>query len=448
MHSDYDQLVSALQDAHGGLYRFNKKEQLDQLFSDYRDKIPSTATTLQFASLVCEAMALIRDGHNRLEYDDKTMVAQTTARLLPLQFMIEGRRLMVLYNDTQDAETILPGMEVTSINGNSAANILDKVLPKIPGDGFIEIGKVRRLERNLPLNYWQHLDQASEFEIKAKAAGGKEITVNLQGILTADRLKNRNSNPVNATILRNGKIPGTQKKNVTLNFKGEVALLSIRGFEGGPFQSQLDSVFHALRTKGTTKLILDLRGNGGGADMDGAYLVSSLMDKPFRYFDHIKMRTINPSFTKFKESTYVDLKAGTVSDGQGGYRVTGRLHPGVDMQQPVAEPFLGKLVVLINGGSFSTTADVCAVLRHLKRGTFIGEETAGAAEGNTSGTNAMFRFPNSGLKLRISMYGYWNAVDCTPGRGTMPDVCVERTVADLLAGRDNQLEKALEILAK
>lgn len=447
MQTDFDGLVSALKEAHAGLYRFNKPQDLDRRFSDYRERIPAKATTVQFASLIAEVTALMHDGHNRLEYDDGTQATLSTALLLPFQFSIEGSKLIVLFNDSPDNQSIKPGMEIVTINGSSSTKVLTNLLNKISGDGYVETGKVRRLERNLPAYYWLYQDQSSVFEIKVREANGNEFTAQLGGVTTTDRQRNRSANPVNATILRNAYIPGTQKKNVSLGFVNDIGVLAIRGFEGGPFIENLDSVFNALRQKGTTRLILDLRGNGGGVDMDGAYLVSSLTDKPFRYFDRIEMKTIAPSFTRFKESTYTNLKEGTVSDGKGGFRVLAKLHPGVELQQPAKQPFTGKLVVLIDGGSFSTTADVCAVLHHLKRAIFVGEETGGAAEGNTSGTNAQFRFPNSGLKLRISMYGYWNAVTCMPGRGTIPDVPVNRTVEDMMAGLDSQLRKALGVLS-
>ena len=54
----------------------------------------------------------------------------------------------------------------------------------------------------------------------------------------------------------------------------------------------MEDTFRTLREKGTKTLIIDLRGNGGGNDMYGAMLVSYLTDKPFRYFDHINVKTI------------------------------------------------------------------------------------------------------------------------------------------------------------
>jgi Peptidase family S41 len=111
-------------------------------------------------------------------------------------------------------------------------------------------------------------------------------------------------------------------------------------------------------------------------------------------------------------------------------------------------------VVLIDGGTFSTAADVCAQLRARTQAVFVGEETGGAAEGNTSGLNAQIVLPNSGLKLKVQMYGYWNALGtsraggkaASPGRGTLPDVTVVRTVADTLAGQDAAIERALASL--
>jgi len=116
-------------------------------------------------------------------------------------------------------------------------------------------------------------------------------------------------------------------------------------------------------------------------------------------------------------------------------------------QAPSANPFLGSLAVLIDGGTFSTSADVCAQLRSLTEAVFVGEETGGAADGNTSGLNAQIVLPHSRFKLKIQMYGYWNAVGGhRVGRGTLPDVAALRTVQDVLSGSDSALSRALALL--
>jgi hypothetical protein len=138
----------------------------------------------------------------------------------------------------------------------------------------------------------------------------------------------------------------------------------------------------------------------------------------------------------------------------GGFLVLPTLHPGVAEQKAAASPFLGRLAVLIDGGTFSTSADVCAQLRSRTQAVFVGEETGGTAEGNTSGLDAQVVLPNSGLKLKVMMYGYWNALGplqpaaLQRGRGTLPDVAVVRTVADVLAGVDSAAQEAVAVIRR
>ena len=113
---------------------------------------------------------------------------------------------------------------------------------------------------------------------------------------------------------------------------------------------------------------------------------------------------------------------------------------------PSSYPFLGGVIVLLDGGTFSTSADVASVLHNMGRATFVGEESGGGYYGNTSGLNALIILPHSRLRLKIPMYGYWNAVSAGEhGRGTRPDHAVERRTADVLRGVDAQWERALAL---
>ena len=249
-----------------------------------------------------------------------------------------------------------------------------------------------------------------------------------------------------------GKVHWTDE-NLALRFlkDPDIAEIRVGSFSVNNFPEWIQNTFETLREKKTKVLILDLRGNHGGRDKFGAMLVSDLTDKPFRYFDHINIRTITlgsnvAGYFNWPDDQRLALREGVAVDPEGGYLATARLNPGVGEQLP-NHPFLGRVFILINGGTFSAAADFCAIIRHLKRATFIGEETGGAYYGNNSGMMPILTLPNSGLRIPVPMYEYWNAVmgDGGSGRGTRPDYSVETTAANVMRGLDEQLDVALRL---
>jgi C-terminal processing protease CtpA/Prc len=447
LQSDFDLLRKSLEEAHGGIYRFSTKQQMDARFDAARKKIASVKNHKEFLLLLYELTATTRDGHLRFDIDPNTRAAVEKAKLFPLTLHIETDRVYVLFNDMPAEETIQPGMELLTVNGKKINDLLQLIYPKLPRDGFIETGNQRRLERAFPQFYWLAIGEDSTFTVSLKDASGKTINAKLQGVVSNEREKNRNSNPVNAAIIKNITSLEGPQDNITLRFLGgDIACIRIRGFQGEEYNRQIDSVFKIVHDKKAKALILDLRNNGGGADLYGAYLVSKFVTKPFRYFDRIHLRTLTPSFTSFTENTVQDLKNGTVADPKGGFLVTPKLHAGIGEQQPAAQPFTGKTFILTNGSTFSTAADVCALMRHLTKAVFIGEETGGGFEGNTSGLNASLRLPYSKLGMRVQMYEYWNAVNVVErGRGTIPEHHVPKRITDLLQGTDAQINRAVEL---
>lgn len=373
--------------------------------------------------------------------------------MFPLRMMAEERRLIVLFNDTPDDQMIRPGMEVVEINGRKAGDILDRILPKLSADGDIETGKRVRLQRIFGQYYRMFVEQTGDFTVKARDAAGKTVTAKLAGVMPSERTTNQN--PLNAELKASIAKLQWSNENLAVRFlkDPDIAQIRIGGFGGNNYPQWLEDTFRTLREKGTRSLIIDLRGNGGGNDMYGAMLVSYLTDKSFRYFDHINVKTISPSFKEhsdWRADREPRLRQEMTPNPAGGYLVSPKLHPGVAEQPAGKYPFLGKVFVLIDGGTFSTAADFCAVAHHLKRATFIGEETGGGYYGNNSGMETTVTLPNSKMRIRVPMYEYWNAVPGYAGkrRGTRPDHVVETKVANLLRGVDEQLDLALKLAAR
>ena len=451
--ADFDLMRKALEEAHTGLYRFSTKAEMDKVFETQRAKLGRPMTKLEFMAVVAETLAPIKCGHTGMSPDDETRETLANARLFPLRVLIEGRRLMVFSNDTPDDRTIRPGMEILEINGRKTSDLLKRILTAMSTDGDIETGKLKRIQRNFGQHYWLLVEQTNEFTVKAKDDAGKVTVAKLAGVKGADRTTNKN--PVNVEAEANIARLEWSRENLSLRFlkDPDVAQIRIRSFSGQDYPQWMENTFKSLREKGTSTLVLDLRSNGGGADMYGAMLVSYLTDKPFRYFDHINVRTISPSFKEhsdWRSEREGQLREDMRPNPAGGYLVPAKLHPGVAEQQPGKYPFLGKVFVLIDGGTFSTAADFCAVAHHLKRATFIGEETGGGYYGNNSGMQTILTLPNSKARVRIPMYEYWNSVSGYDGkrRGARPDYPAPTTAANLLRGVDEQLDLALKLAAQ
>ena len=86
-------------------------------------------------------------------------------------------------------------------------------------------------------------------------------------------------------------------------------------------------------------------------------------------------------------------------------------------------------------------------MSNLTNAIFVGVETGGGYQGNTSALNAILKLPNSKFKVNIHLWDYWSAVKPPKlkGRGVMPDYYIERKPADWLNGIDTQWEFALKL---
>ncbi|KND48942.1 MAG: carboxyl-terminal processing protease [Parcubacteria bacterium C7867-005] len=160
---------------------------------------------------------------------------------------------------------------------------------------------------------------------------------------------------------------------------------------------------------GSHKLVLDLRGNPGG------YLEAAI-DMASWFLPSGKI-VVRENFGEGKEEIVYRSK---------GYDVfTDKL----------------KFVVLVDGGSASASEIFAGAVKEHKRAVIVGEKTFGKG----SVQELVDITSKTSLKITIAR---WLTPDGTSisKDGVVPDFEVKRTEADVKAGKDPQLEKALEIL--
>lgn len=455
MQADFDLMRHALEEAHPGLYRYSTKAQMDREFDDQRAKLSRPMTKPQFEVVVAQTIASIRCGHTRMRSDPDMEAAMRDNPSFPLRVVFEGTRLMVLLNQTPDDRTIRPGMELISINGHPIKDLVRQFWAVNYADADIETARRHDIAQSFAQNYWWLVGQPEFFSVTAtEPESGRRVIAKLRGVTEAGRKSNHN--PVNDAM--NGglaKLGGESYGKLSLRFlkDPDIAEIRVASFTGDDFPQFIDDTFRTLHEKGTKKLIIDLRSNGGGEDTYGVMLVSYLTDKPFRYVDHVTIKTITWSFEDHWDAKRMDagqlahIRECLIPNPDGGYFVTEKLEESLGEKQPGKFPFLGDVFILIDGATFSTAADFCAVTHYLKRATFIGEETAGAYYGNNSGTEPTVTLPNSKVRFGLPLCASWNAVSGDEGnrRGTIPDYVVPTNTAGILRGVDTQLEAALKL---
>ena len=103
--------------------------------------------------------------------------------------------------------------------------------------------------------------------------------------------------------------------------------------------------------------------------------------------------------------------------------------------------YRGQVVVLVDASTGSAAEIFAAVLQDHERATVIGRRTAGAVLASW-----FYRLPDGG-ELQLSREDYV----APKGRrieanGVQPDIVVPRRLADVRAGRDLDLETALQVL--
>jgi hypothetical protein len=438
LQSDFQLARQALEEAHGGIYRYTTKAELDRVFDSAARKLDQPMEAIDFLRILAPAVAALRCGHTGVQLSPALKAEMEQALLLPLDVRLVRGRLYILRDF--DGAGKLAGREIVSINGVAIGSIIERLTAAAPGDGFIATGRAQRVARKFKEELFTQFGMQGKFTLGLRAASPEMATLAGQ---TLAALKQASAS----------RYPQDQRPHrfaeLSLLDEGKIARLQVFNFTDEEEDDEgaviLKKAFEKIAASGAQTLLLDLRDNGGGEDRLGKLLYSYLVDTPFPYYEELTVKRASLSFAGHVEGSAVIPARMLMTRPDGLFSVQG--HPNLGMQKPALPTFRGKVIALINGGSFSTTAELITQLHDKKHATFVGEESGGAYHGNSSGNGVALILPSSGLRVVIPLVTYKLAVSGAHanGRGVVPEVEAIPEIADYLSGEDVVLEKALRI---
>jgi hypothetical protein len=444
LREDLSFFQTVLEEAHPGLYRYTPKDYFDHQFLLLNEQLRQPMREQEFYKLLNPLVAKIKCGHTKFHRDGKpdNLFAFSTNGLFPLRMHFVDRKAFVL-DSYIDSALVDSGTEVVSINGQKITELIERLFRHIYTDGNIVSARYQELNRNFSGWYATFIGTAPQFTINYRDAGGGRVfskvipATDANAIRKAMQSNTKTSPPLSLQF----PLPG-------------VAVMRIAVFTPQPgapeFEPFLKSAFDSIRLKNIRHLVLDLRDNGGGIDHWGKVLYSYLTEKPFRYYDHLSV-TRNTPFS-FEEKAALPDQIASYRQfivPQGKSYVFTR-HPNLGVQQPAANPYLGKLYVLQNGLSFSVTSEFAAAVYDNNRGVFIGEENGGALGGNNSGAFAIVKLPHTKLNLAVPLVGYYMHLKAKKNldRGVPANHPVQPAVGDIIQGRDAVMSYTLNLIQK
>ncbi len=395
MHSDLDRLFRTLEMTHPELYAHRSKEEVDLDLQQIYSELDRPMTQAGFYIKVAPLVNSLGDSHTTVMLPPDAIDAKEL--FFPLDVEFQAQQAFITADYTDDAAIQL-GSEILEINGMPLSDIREE-LKNLP------------LENSFCYFLWFILGSIQEYQVKLippSATGPVMVTV--QGTT------------LSALMQRMKEYYSPQQPLVYETLPDEkIGILTIHTFYGGPGQYLLPA-FTQIQEDGIQQLIIDIRSNGGGTYDQVDTVLKYLTNQPYRQCSRRFVRYV------------VDV----ASDPR---------EVECDLIQPLEIPlrFKGDLYLLVGPDTYSAAITFATILQDYHLALLIGEETTDTASycGYVENPVAL---PRTHLLYRCPVSCYVRPSGVLDDRGVMPDVIVETTLQDRLAGMDPVLAYALELI--
>jgi hypothetical protein len=392
IHSDLDDLLDFIETTHPNPDYTTDREELARIVARIRSTVDRPMTAREAWAEFAQLNPAFHDGHMGIRAPEAqfTEYLRTGGLPFPLEVAVHGDSIRVT---TVPATSVIADQaELLSINGRSSAQILRDLRPRVRG----ESDSLREflISQKFALLFWAMYGGFDEYRVVLR---NPDDTVSSQVLPAA----------AGDGIAQDPPLDLFQYQRLDQN----TTLLRIPSFDialRDRFLAFLEQSFAQIAADRITRLLIDIRENGGGARDLSDPLLSYLTGGRYTPTSKVKARITAENTARVPGS-----QPGQVVD-----------LPFPQWVEPTARPwrFAGELYVLISARTYSQAIVFATIVQDFDIGTLVGEETAGLA--NQTGQVTRTSLPNTGLSAQAPIYIFYRAKPRIGESGVVPDIAL------------------------
>lgn len=461
MTADLDILQNALVAGDPGVYRHIQPGALKAEFLSARARLNRPMDAVEFFRIVAPAVAAIKDGHAHFDWPigfrEKYLANEQT---LPLGVRVLQNGRVYIFRDFSSGRHDLAGSELLSVNGIAAQSIVVDISRTLAEDADIPTSReIDSSGRGFIEDLSLVLGVRSPFVLTIAEHGHRRV------VTVAGERESALIGEWKKLYGRDAEVRVQSAADFRMLPRTSIAVMRVSHWDDSgatDLRGRFAQWFQQMRSARTKTLIIDIRHNGGGEDTLGTLLYSYLAPGPFFYYKDALANGVSFDFLRYVEGQdeknalpqYVARMKTMPSDendlpGKPTARFELVHRPNLGLQSQSFPHFGGRVIVLIDGQSFSTSAEFAAIAQSAQRATFVGEETSGSYYGNDSGITPTVVLPNTHFQIDVPLIAYYTAVNGHrySERGVLPDCPITYSIADDLSGDDTAMRAALALAA-
>ncbi|MCK5116656.1 MAG: hypothetical protein KAR44_08650 [Candidatus Aegiribacteria sp.] len=436
---DLDFMVKTMEEVHPDLYFYFEKNRAISLLEEVKQSLHDGFDRIDFYTQAARFVRNFSDGHTSVytPSEEYSKYRDASGLLLPFNVDCSSGEIVILKSFSKEHHSS-HGKTITSINGISSESLLDSM---------VSLLSFERREMSLTClssSFGKLLfllyGPCNTFSITLRNSQNTE-EVNISGVSNEVIKENSNQDP-------------NEKEapyEFTINKEENYALLDFREFvDLSSFKKLIREMFEQIEINDVSKVIVDIRKNGGGNSWLTEEFASYITDKPFRQFSGTdfkvskQIRKYYPvmmkHFTSFPMSL-VPAKYLYRTPWEKGIGDIVSSEAKVKKHKPKQPFFTGRVIVLISAYTFSSATGFATAIKDNALGTIIGTPTGGFP--SSHGDSFPFTLPNTYLQCGVSHKFFVRPNGNRTPEPLYPDFLIEET--DPNAEIDRVLEYAINM---